>query len=189
MVQSRIREIRKEKNLTLQDVAERAGTTAQTIGRLETGMRTLSLKWVNRIADALEVEPATLLSLPEQGDIEISCEIGGKGGVAKKNYGTVSLRLLGKQPIALKIKANMGEYRAGDSIICEKHGANKPKNAIGKDCLIELKNGDRTFAKLANGSKPGTYTLIPIGNSGVLLENCHIAFAAPVVTLVRNFDF
>jgi hypothetical protein len=32
-------------------------TTAQTIGRLETGTRNLSLVWMNRIASALEVEP------------------------------------------------------------------------------------------------------------------------------------
>ena len=60
MLQSRIREIRKEKGLTLQDVADRAGTTAQTIGRLETGMRTLSIKWVQRIATALGTDPGEL---------------------------------------------------------------------------------------------------------------------------------
>lgn len=42
---NRIRDIRKQKGLTLADVAERCSppTTAQTIGRLETGMRQLSL--------------------------------------------------------------------------------------------------------------------------------------------------
>ena len=188
MVQSRIREIRREKGLTLQEIADRAGTTAQTIGRLETGMRTLSIKWVNRIAEALGVQPAVLLSLPEQGDIEISGEVSAKGGVAEKKIGTVSLRLSARQPIALKIKNNMGEYREGDAIICEGHGSTKAKSAIGKDCLVELKNGARAFAKLASGSKADTYTLIPVGNSGALLENCQITFAAPVVTLVRTFS-
>lgn len=188
MVQSRIREIRKEKGLTLQEVAERAGTTAQTIGRLETGMRTVSLRWVNRIAEALGVESALLLSLPEQGDIEISGEVGGKGAVTARSFGTVSLRLTGKQPIALKIKINMGEYRQGDSVICNGQGAGTPKDAIGKDCLIELEGGKKCFAKLASGAKAGTFTLIPIGNSGDLLENCRVTFAAPVVTLVRTYS-
>ena len=55
-MQSRIRDVRRAKGLTLADVAERCTppTTAQTIGRLETGMRVLSLIWINRIADALE---------------------------------------------------------------------------------------------------------------------------------------
>jgi len=47
---NRIRDIRREKGLTLADVAARCTppTTAQTIGRLETGMRQLSLTWMNR---------------------------------------------------------------------------------------------------------------------------------------------
>ena len=57
-MQSRIRDVRRAKGLTLADVAMRCNppTTAQTIGRLETGMRVLSLIWINRIADALGVE-------------------------------------------------------------------------------------------------------------------------------------
>ena len=60
---NRIRDIRREKGLTLADVAERCrpATTAQTIGRLETGMRQLSLTWMNRIAAALEVDPELLV--------------------------------------------------------------------------------------------------------------------------------
>ena len=53
---NRIRDIRREKHLTLADVAARCAppTTAQTIGRLETGTRNLSLVWMNRIAAALD---------------------------------------------------------------------------------------------------------------------------------------
>jgi transcriptional regulator with XRE-family HTH domain len=60
---NRIRDIRREKGLTLADVAARCAppTTPQTIGRLETGMRNLSLVWMNRIAAALAVEPELLL--------------------------------------------------------------------------------------------------------------------------------
>ena len=60
---NRVRDIRKQKGMTLADVAERCTppTTAQTIGRLETGMRNLSLVWMNRIAAALGVEPELLL--------------------------------------------------------------------------------------------------------------------------------
>jgi transcriptional regulator with XRE-family HTH domain len=56
---NRIRDIRKAKGMTLADLAAACDppTTAQTIGRLETGMRNLSLGWMNRIAAALGVEP------------------------------------------------------------------------------------------------------------------------------------
>ena len=52
---NRIRDIRREKGWTLADLAEACDppTTAQTIGRLETGMRNLSIKWMDRIGAAL----------------------------------------------------------------------------------------------------------------------------------------
>ena len=60
---SRIRDIRRQKGWTLADLAEACDppTTAQTIGRLETGTRNLSLKWMERIGAALGVDPETLV--------------------------------------------------------------------------------------------------------------------------------
>mgnify|MGYP001331810587 CR=1 FL=1 len=60
---NRIRDIRKQKGWTLADLAEACDppTTPQTVGRLETGMRNLSLKWMERIAAALEVDPEMLV--------------------------------------------------------------------------------------------------------------------------------
>ncbi|PZP07341.1 MAG: XRE family transcriptional regulator, partial [Sphingomonas hengshuiensis] len=57
-----IREVRRAKGLTLDDVARACEppTTAQTIGRLETGTRTVSVDWLNRIATALGVTAADL---------------------------------------------------------------------------------------------------------------------------------
>ena len=51
---NRIRDVRKEKGMTLAEVGAACTppTTAQTIGRLETGMRNLSLGWMNKIAAA-----------------------------------------------------------------------------------------------------------------------------------------
>ena len=60
---NRIRDIRREKGWTLADLAEACDppTTAQTIGRLETGMRNLSIKWMDRIGAALGVAPDSLV--------------------------------------------------------------------------------------------------------------------------------
>ena len=68
---NRIRDIRKAKGLTLADVAAACTppTTAQTIGRLETGTRTLSLVWLNRIADALGVTIAFFFEGLAEGDV------------------------------------------------------------------------------------------------------------------------
>ena len=63
---TRIREVRKAKGLTLAQVGALCDppTTAQTIGRLETGTRTVSVNWLNRIALALGITSAELVALP-----------------------------------------------------------------------------------------------------------------------------
>ncbi len=70
---NRIRDVRRARNLTLEEVAQRCDppTTAQTIGRLETGTRTLSLDWLNRIAAALEVESSALVSSSAASDLPL----------------------------------------------------------------------------------------------------------------------
>ncbi len=76
-----IREVRRAKGLTLEDVAQRCDppTTAQTIGRLETGTRTVSVKWLNRIAGALGVEAADLVHLPDQVDVPVAAILAADG--------------------------------------------------------------------------------------------------------------
>jgi len=60
-MQNRIRELREAANLTLETVAERAGTSPQQISRLEKGERKLSPDWMRRVAKALAVRPSELL--------------------------------------------------------------------------------------------------------------------------------
>ena len=91
---SRIRDVRKAKGLTLDDVAKRCDppTTAQTIGRLETGMRTLSLDWLNRIAAALGVDSAELLALPDQDELPVAAILDHEGAHALKKTESISQR-------------------------------------------------------------------------------------------------
>lgn len=56
-----IREIRRAKNLTLQQLATAVDTTHQQILRLERGERRLTTEWMARIAPALGVTPHDLL--------------------------------------------------------------------------------------------------------------------------------
>src|SRR6188472_1458797 len=78
---TRIREVRKAKGMTLQDVARkcRPATTAQTIGRLETGTRTVSVDWLNRIADALKVDASELVAGAGGSEIAAAAVLGAGG--------------------------------------------------------------------------------------------------------------
>jgi transcriptional regulator with XRE-family HTH domain len=60
-VANRIKELRELRGLTLQQVADAAGTSLQQIQRLENGYRRLTDDWMRRIAPVLGVHPAALL--------------------------------------------------------------------------------------------------------------------------------
>ena len=76
-----IREVRRAKGLTLDEVAGRCvpPTTAQTIGRLEMGTRTVSIGWLNRIAAALDVAAADLVKLPDRAELPVAAILDANG--------------------------------------------------------------------------------------------------------------
>jgi transcriptional regulator with XRE-family HTH domain len=64
-----IRDWRKHRGLTLEQLAELAGLTASSISQLEIGRMGYSRESLERLADALDAEPGDLLSRPPtQGD-------------------------------------------------------------------------------------------------------------------------
>lgn len=64
---NRIREIREQRGLTVQQLAERLQCSYQQVIRLERGQRRLSQQWMERIATALSCRPGELIEseLPE----------------------------------------------------------------------------------------------------------------------------
>lgn len=59
---NRIAEIRRAKDISQTELAERIGTTLSHIGKLERGDRRLNLDWLRKIAKALDVDLAELVS-------------------------------------------------------------------------------------------------------------------------------
>lgn len=58
---SRIRNLRKEKNWTLQELADKVGITKGAMGMIENNHRTPSMDTLRKIATALDVEPGLLI--------------------------------------------------------------------------------------------------------------------------------
>src|SRR5215212_7783855 len=67
-VRRRLRELRTERGLTLQQVAERANIDVSTLSRLESGKRRLALDHLPALATALEVSADELLGSPPRQD-------------------------------------------------------------------------------------------------------------------------
>src|SRR5690349_22804866 len=107
---TRIREVRRARGMTLDDVAQRCDppTTPQTIGRLETGTRTVSVGWLNRIAKALDVEAADLVRLPERADLPVAAVLGSAGAQAPRRESVVVPAQITPNLVAVLVDSGIG---------------------------------------------------------------------------------
>jgi transcriptional regulator with XRE-family HTH domain len=67
-VRRRLKELRVQRGMTLEDVAARAGVDVSTLSRLESGKRRLALDHLPRLAEALSVSADEILRAPEPAD-------------------------------------------------------------------------------------------------------------------------
>lgn len=152
-----IRELRRAKGLTLDDVARRCvpPTTAQTIGRLETGMRTVSVDWLNRIAAALGVTAADLVKLPDRADIPVSALLDATGAVAPRHPTTIVAPRPAPGMVAVSVAASVGEYRTGDEIWCDPVDPPAFARALNRDVLVPRAAGRFVFGRMIGRETPG----------------------------------
>lgn len=181
-----IRDVRRARRLTLADVAERCvpPTTAQTIGRLETGARTVSVGWLNRIAKALGVEAADLVTLPERADIPLAAVLAADGAHAPKREGVVLAPVAAPGLIALRVQTGIGDYRSGDEIWLDRIGPAGFAAALNRDVLVPRPAGRFAFGRLI-GRDPGKLHLLPLGAGGRQIVLADPPWAAVAVKLIR----
>lgn len=148
---TRIRDVRRTRGLTLAEVAARCDppTTAQTIGRLETGMRTVSMGWLTRIAGALGVEAAELVTLPDRPDVTVVAVLGPEGPEAPLHIMTLAPPAPNPGQVALRVEASQGEYRAGDVLWLERLRPDHFQLALNRDVLVPRPVGRFAFGRLA----------------------------------------
>lgn len=70
---NRIHELRRAADLSQQALADRMGTTKMSVSELERGERELTLSWMRRLADALAVTPADLLT-PDDNPMQLDAD-------------------------------------------------------------------------------------------------------------------
>lgn len=73
---NRIGELLEARGWTHRQLATAIGTTQATISRLCIGKQALTVEWMHRIADALDVRPRDLLDEPQTSSFSISYENG-----------------------------------------------------------------------------------------------------------------
>lgn len=181
-----IREVRRAKGLTLQDVASRCkpATTPQTIGRLETGTRTVSVGWLNRIADALGVDAADLVRLPERVDLPVAAVLGQNGAHAPRREAVVVPAQTAPNLVALLVEAGVGDYRAHDEIWCERLQPGEFARALNRDVLIPRPAGRYLFGRLID-HQDGKLLVLPLGAGARQQVVADPPWLAVAVRLVR----
>ncbi len=181
-----IREVRRAKGLTLDDVARRCSppTTAQTIGRLETGTRTVSVGWLNRIAAALDVDGADLVRLPDRPEIAVAAVLDGNGAQAPRRAATVVPPRAEPGLVAVTVNGGIGDYRAGDEIWCATLSPEDFARALNRDVLVPRPAGRFLFGRLI-GREEGKLHLLPLGAGGRQQVVADPAWIARAVRLVR----
>jgi transcriptional regulator with XRE-family HTH domain len=180
-----IREIRRAKGLTLLDVAERCDppTTAQTIGRLETGTRTVSVGWLNRIAGALGVTAADLVRLPDRSELPVAALVRRDGARAPERAMSVAPPLPEAGAVALRIEEGFGDYRAGDVVWCDRIAPGAFPPALNRDVLAPRPAGRFAFGRLIgmDGAKLLLLPLVSGARQTVLSDTPWLAVARRIV--------
>jgi transcriptional regulator with XRE-family HTH domain len=159
-----IREVRRAKGLTLAEVAERCDppTTAQTIGRLETGTRTVSVGWLNRIAKALGVDAGNLVTLPQRADLPVVAILASDGAGAPRHPIVVTPPAPGEGAVSILVDTSIGEYRAGDEIWCDRYAPHDFASALNRDVLLPRPAGRFIFGRLI-GREGTRLQILPLG--------------------------
>ena len=183
---TRIREVRRARKLTLQDVAERCEppTTPQTIGRLETGTRTVSVAWLNRIAKALGVEAADLVTLPEREDVPVAAILDHEGAHAPRREGVVVPPRPAPDMVAILVQASAGEYRSGDEIWLNRLAPEDFAATLNRDVLVPRPAGRYVFGRLI-GRDGSRILILPLGAGGKQQVFDDPPWAAVAVKLIR----
>lgn len=184
---TRIRDVRKAKRMTLDDVARACvpPTTAQTIGRLETGMRTVSVGWLNRIAAALGVDAADLVEHPDREDLEVVATLTANGAAAPKRSATILPPRVKPGQVAITVLSGVGDYRSGDEIWCDRLNPEQFGIALNRDVLVPRPAGRFLFGRLI-GRDGGKLHLLPVGAGARQSVVADSPWLAVAVKLVRT---
>jgi transcriptional regulator with XRE-family HTH domain len=183
---TRIRDVRKAKGMTLDDVARACvpPTTAQTVGRLETGTRTVSLGWLNRIAAALGVDAADLVDHPDRADLPVLAHLGADGARALPRLMIAVPPRPAAGQVAVIVTGSVGDYRAGDEIWCDRIEPDAYAHALNRDVIAPRPAGRFLFGRLL-GREQGKLHLLPPGAGARQQVIADPPWIAVAVRLVR----
>lgn len=184
---TRIREFRKQRGMTLKELAAQINTTPQTVQRLETDTMTVSMEWLAKIGRALNVQPADLISRTTNRDIQYVGQVWEHGRVTALSPGDTSAYHLDApfdDPVALRIGEAFGGYARGDVIIANRFRPADIENAVGQNCLVCRADGVLLLRRVIRG-RGNHWTLVPFECGEDVQYDQPLAWAARIMMVIR----
>lgn len=155
--------------MTLQFLAQKVGTTAQTIQRLETANMTVSLDWLTRIADAFGVPAAALIVTEKTESVPVIGEVDSVGDIKRYDpaapLATLSLVVAAPSPIAVRVAKHVSSFEVGTLLIGNKIDFDPDYLTEAQECLVALKTGRIVLRRVTTGAG-GTTLELPETASG-----------------------
>lgn len=188
-MQTRIREFRKLRGMTLKELADKINTTPQTVQRLETANMTVSTDWLEKIARALLVEPADLLGTRSSRQIQLIGRIGDQGRisrVAHEQSSIIHLDVPADDPIAARLDTIVGYFDAGTVLIANRFREEDVDNAHGVDCLVSIVEGPIVLRRVIRGRNSG-WTLVPLDCGMEVQYDQKVEWIARIIMSIRYF--
>ncbi len=188
-MRTRIREFRKARDMTLKELADKIGTTPQTVQRLETANMTVSTLWLEKIAEAFGIEPADLIGRAGGRQIPVL------GGIGPQGYLSTSpgeyeelfqFDVPADDPVAARFEVPLNGFRIGAMLIANRLRDADASNAHGLDCLVALPNGKIMFRWVIRGHGE-TWTLIPHDRKTDVQYDQSVAWLARVVMAIMYY--
>ena len=171
--------------MTLRDLADRIGTTPQTVQRLETANMTVSTDWLEKIAQALEVRIADLLEDSQRHGIPMVGMMGRGDRVAPGlEYSHINLDVPADDPVAVEISNASGPYRAGSILVGNRYYGKNMTNAAGRNAIVALKDGTVVLRRVILLPEGGGISLLSLDAGGEVMHGVEIDWAAPIIMTV-----
>ncbi len=161
-----IRLHRERRNWTREQLAYRAKTSVSQITKLERGERKLTTDWINRLAEALEVNPIALISA---WSTEVIGQVQDDGAVVYKERGAQptleeipSPTHAAATTMALEVNGDVlaGFAESGSYVFFDWEKPELKTDVLGKMCVVWCKDGRILVRRVFPGSSENRWTLM-----------------------------
>ncbi len=193
---NRLHEIRNDRGLTIEQVAEATGLSVSYVSRLENGERNLSVKNMNLFAHALGATPSEILpqEVPRNRNVvRVMGKIGAGAEISPDEeqvppeglYEVETPFSLPDDALAFEVKGESmwPRYDDGDIVICWSQSL-VADEVLGWEAAVKTVDGRRFLKRVLRGSEAGTYDLE--SHNAPPIRSVQLAWVSSIQSVIRS---